>query len=131
MFWGWDQKPLSGPCHPSLTPLAFQGIDFVAFPGLQGLAPDKVLQKPSSLFTSPHPTPCHLSWPASSSRSFPLLGTLSSVRLMWPVTSHSSCLSLHVNFLRAAFSGHPILSKSPDLGSDSALVCFLQRCRKG
>ena len=57
MCGGWDQKPLSGPRHPSLTPLAFQGIGFVAFPGLQGLAPDKVLQKPSSLFTSPPPTP--------------------------------------------------------------------------
>ena len=88
---------------------------------------------PEALLSVHLPLPCpllRLSWPASSSRSFPLLGALSSVCLMWPVTAHSSCLSLHVNFLRAAFSGHPILSKSPDLGSDSALVCFLQGSRK-
>lgn len=56
-----------------------------------------------------------LSWPRSSFRSLPLLGVLSALRLMWPVSAHSSCLSLQVSFLRAAFSGHPNLSRSPDL----------------
>lgn len=66
-----------------------------------------------------------LSCPRSSSRSFPLFGALFPLCLTWPVPDPFSCLGSHDTLLRADFSGHPILSSSPDLCSDTAPVCFL------
>lgn len=71
---------------------------------------------PISLFPTPSPS---LSW------SFPLLEALLPWCLMWPVPAHSSGLNFHVYFLRAAFSGHPVFSRSPDLCADSVFICFL------